>query len=209
MGLGHFPKLTTTIVIKAADKAVSPTRENCIIVFGHVAAHTAGHFGRHHGHLALILREVPDFEGATFVDRSEHVAVVSKRNVIDASVVSIRVQHEAQVSGEDAVHLSRDCANDHLLFVVAEIDVHHFAVKLRLMTERPLTHRNVDLFDFAIAPAHEQVVRAERRRMNTVGRDWHAGPVDLIVDREDANFTGGCARQEQISTHLGEVVVAV
>lgn len=77
--------------IKAAEETVTPARYHSLVIPGNGAADTAGEFGGLEGNNRLVLRKIPNLDGATFIDGGKNITVRTERNIVDTCAVRIRV----------------------------------------------------------------------------------------------------------------------
>jgi len=159
MGLGDLPDASLSIdSVEAAEEAVAVAHENRVVVFGVEDARSCRLTAWHTSEDALVVREVPHLEGTGLIDGGKGVAVGAEADIVDGEDVGIGVQKEAEVVGEDAVHLTALRTNDKLVLVVGKVHSHDRGVKLSFVRQRPLSTRHANLLDLAITATNEQVV---------------------------------------------------
>ena len=114
MGISNFPDLPLALFhYKSAEEAVAPARHNRFSIIERI---------RNRDSLrsvvgvrcenALIIAEVPQFEGTVGVDADEFVTAAAKCHVLNCACVGVRVDQEAQILHDDSVDFSSNCASD-------------------------------------------------------------------------------------------------
>jgi len=117
-----LPKLGTLLDVEASEETITPSSHYCLVILCDETADTSSDLGRHHGHNRLVLRKIPNFKSATFINSGEHVTILTEANIVNAGAMGVRVEHEGKIVSQDTVHLTGDCSNNHLLLVVVQVD---------------------------------------------------------------------------------------
>lgn len=112
-------------------------------------------FARGAGEDGTVLRQVPNFNDAVFVNADKLVASLwAEVAIIDASSMGIGVEQEREVVSEYSVELATNCTSHQFFAVLGCAQGHYSAIELSLVRHVPFPISDIQPLKLAVSASN-------------------------------------------------------
>ena len=131
MGVCHLPYYSSSLLVEASDKSISPASHDWIVVKSDAAGWSTVHLTGGSCENGFVLWKIPNFSCAILIYRQELVwPLWGEMEIVNWACMGIGMEQEREVSFKDSIELATNGSREELFLVIGDSQRHDLWIQL-------------------------------------------------------------------------------